>query len=614
MGQALRQGILNLLLLVFVLALPLSLLLFTDVAQLVGEYRPDWLEAWHRAVWRLWVTAGLLGALVLLSDLRERWVPVMGRLWWLSTHLIRPAVPTGPGSPAPRARGTLNPFRPPLDLLGPPAVMQVSACPETAKQVVGALRALGVPGCEIVRHHAGPVVKAVQVRLPETTKASTVTALAGDVAAYIGARSVSIRPLVGAPGVLQVEVADRQAATVPLRALLDSREFRAATGLPLIVAADSRGAPLIADLSLLPHLLIAGATGAGKSMLLRQILLGLVYRMDPAELQLLLIDPKLVEFSLFQGLPHLLGGVIMAPAEARTALGSLVGEMDRRYRLLQERGATNLQAFNQRHPGQRLPYIVAVIDELAVLMESDARKELEAVIQALGQKARAAGIHLILATQRPSVDVVTGVIKANIPGRISLRQVSQVDSRTILDGAGAEQLRGRGDLLFRPESDVIRGQAALVPDAVVKKVVSWWRQAAPGQRAQDKDVQTPVQNMPQIMPENMPTTGEPEPEQPAPCADDPELRWVKEYALEHGHISRRIVEKGLGIASVRAQALVKALDELGWLDPPRAPHPTQVRLSRAERQTLLKELRGCGGACPDDSEAADEGVTIPEPI
>lgn len=318
-----------------------------------------------------------------------------------------------------------------------------------------------------------------------------------------------------------------------------------------------------------------------------------------------------------RGLPHLRQNIITDAQAACQTLSGLVLEMRRRYSLFQAAEATSLESYNQKHPQNRLPYIVCVIDELASLMGSDLKRQTEAAIQALAQESRACGIHLVVATQRPSVDVVTGIIKANLPARLSLRLGSMADSRTILDSGGAEYLRGKGDLYFRPEGETVRGQGAVVSEEAVRAVVQWWvrRQGVMAvnlpspvgtmlREPQEGAGQPRLAREPQEDPRE-PDVPEPEPRTPSAPEPEPhpgnhpvsreeqELRWVREKALALGCITRRIVEKGLGIRTERAGALLRVLDDEGWLLPARSRYPRKLALSEDDRRQRLAQLRGC---------------------
>jgi S-DNA-T family DNA segregation ATPase FtsK/SpoIIIE len=298
------------------------------------------------------------------------------------------------------------------------------------------------------------------------------------------ASSVRIAGAIPGKSVIGIEIPSLRREVVYLRELLAADEYRrSAYPLTLAMGKNILGQPVVSDLSRMPHLLIAGATGAGKSVFINTLILSILYRCAPTQVRLLMIDPKQVELSTYNDIPHLLYPIITQPKEATSGLRWAVEEMERRYEMLAEKKVRNIASYNQKIgeeavAGQEeLPYLLIIIDELADLMMA-ASKEVENLITRLAQKARAAGIHLVLATQRPSVDVITGLIKANFPARISFQVTSKVDSRTILDTQGAENLLGAGDMLFLPPgaSGLVRLHGAFVSDEEIEKVVDFIKQ------------------------------------------------------------------------------------------------------------------------------------------
>jgi S-DNA-T family DNA segregation ATPase FtsK/SpoIIIE len=284
-----------------------------------------------------------------------------------------------------------------------------------------------------------------------------------------------VRIVAPVPGksVVGIEIPNSHREPVVLREILASPAFQQAPStLVLALGKDILGAPAVTDLAQIPHLLIAGATGSGKSVGLNGMICSILLNATPDEVKFIMIDPKMLELSVYDGIPHLIAPVVTHPKKAAAALHWAVEEMERRYRLLAEHGVRGIEGYNQTHPAQRLPYIVVVIDELADLMLV-ARRDVEDALTRLAQMARAAGLHLLVATQRPSVDVLTGIIKANFPARISFQVSSRTDSRTILDAIGAERLLGKGDMLFLPPgtSKLVRIHGAFVAEAEIKRVV-----------------------------------------------------------------------------------------------------------------------------------------------
>ena len=392
---------------------------------------------------------------------------------------------------------------PDLDLLdpgpGPAPPEQAEALRATSKVLEEKLSDFGVHGA--VREVApGPVVTRFEFKPAPGVKISKVAGLADDLAMVMRAQSIRIVAPIPGKAVIGIEIPNPTREMVALRELLSAQVYQKAIGrLTVAVGKDILGHPMVTNLARMPHLLIAGATGAGKSVFINCLVLSILYRCTPEQVRILMVDPKRIELSAYSDIPHLLYPIITSPKEATAGLRWAVREMERRYELLAELGVKNIESFNRRladkgpiptppsieNNGREylepLPYILVFIDELADLMMVSS-KEVEGLITRLAQMARAAGIHLILATQRPSVDVITGLIKANFPARISFKVASRVDSRTILDQQGAEHLLGRGDMLFVPPdtSGVSRLHGAFVSEEEIDRVTEFWRgQAQP---------------------------------------------------------------------------------------------------------------------------------------
>lgn len=296
--------------------------------------------------------------------------------------------------------------------------------------------------------NVGPTVTQYTLKPTEGVKLNQITARQNDIALALAAKSLRMEAPIPGKSAVGIEIPNAKAATVTLREIISEEAFtKAKSNLTLALGRDVAGQPVCVDLKSMPHLLVAGSTGSGKSVCINSIITALLYENSPADLRLILVDPKRVEFTEYNKIPHLLSPVIIEVDKTVNALKWAVGEMDRRFKLFAEVGRRNIQAYNENPTDGKMPYIVIIIDELADLM-AQAANEVEASIVRLAQMARAVGIHLIVATQRPSVDVITGLIKANMPTRIAFAVASQVDSRTIIDQAGAEKLLGRGDMLF----------------------------------------------------------------------------------------------------------------------------------------------------------------------
>ena len=330
----------------------------------------------------------------------------------------------------------------------------------------------------IVQVSPGPIITSYEFEPAPGVKVSQVVNRADDLALALKSASVRIVGPIPGRGTIAVEVPNGEAATVYLREIFMSAEFAESKGkLPLALGKDVTGAPVVADLTSMPHLLVAGATGSGKSVGLNAMICSILYKATPADVRFLMIDPKRLELSIYEGIPHLLAPVVTDAKEAAARLRWIVGKMDERYKLLQTKQVRNIEGYNREVAfEERLPYWVVVVDELADLMMVSAG-EVQTSLVRLAQIARAVGIHLIVATQRPSVDVVTGLIKANFPTRIAFQVASKVDSRTVLDGNGAEQLLGRGDMIFVPPGAAkqMRVHGAWLSDEEVKAVCEFLR-------------------------------------------------------------------------------------------------------------------------------------------
>jgi S-DNA-T family DNA segregation ATPase FtsK/SpoIIIE len=328
----------------------------------------------------------------------------------------------------------------------------------------------------ITQVYPGPVVTMFEFEPAPGVKVSRIVNLADDLALAMKAGSVRIvAPLPGKAAV-GIEVPNNTRETVYFRQIIETPEYLSnKSKLKIPLGKDIFGASVIGSIDKMPHMLVAGATGSGKSVAINSIILAILYNAKPSEVKLALVDPKMLELSVYEGIPHLLSPVVTQPKKAAETLRAIVAEMERRYRTLAEKGNKNIDSYNKAVPEpERLPYIVVIIDELADLMMTVAR-EIEDSVMRLAQMARAAGIHLIVATQRPSVDVITGLIKANLPARISFQVSSKTDSRTILDANGAENLLGMGDMLFQPpgSSHIIRAHGCFVSEAEIKRVVEF---------------------------------------------------------------------------------------------------------------------------------------------
>ncbi len=415
------------------------------------------------------------------------------------------------------------------------------------------LEDFGVSG-KITSVHPGPIVTMYEFEPAPGIKINKIVSLSDDLTLALRSPSVRVSPIPGR-AVIGIEVPNKQRETVSLREILSSDTFiRSKSKLTLGLGKDISGAPVIADLSKMPHLLVAGATGSGKSVSINSMVMSILYKSIPAEIKMLMIDPKLIELSAYEDIPHLISPVITNPKESAEALKKMVIEMERRYRVLAERASRNIESYNlHAKDEEKLPYIVIIIDELADLMFT-APTDVEDSIARLAQMGRASGIHLILATQRPSVDVITGIIKANFPARISFQVSSKVDSRTILDSHGAEQLLGKGDmLLMLPGARIIRVHGAFITEDEI-------RAASEFVKSQGRPDYTILENIP-----NVDETGE---EERSAERDEMYLKAI-ELGEIAGEVSISSIQRRLKIGYNRAARIMELMEEDGLVGPPK---------------------------------------------
>jgi len=407
---------------------------------------------------------------------------------------------------------------------------------------------------KITRVHPGPVVTMYEFEPSPGIKISKIVSLSDDLGRALGGLSVRIAPIPGKTP-LGIEVPNRQMGIVPLKEIIGSESFlKSRSRLTLALGKDIYGRPVVSDLARMPHLLVAGTTGSGKSVSINSMIMSILFKSAPKEVKMLMIDPKLLELSTYDGIPHLVTPVVTNPKEATLALKKMVLEMERRYRLIAEQGARNIENFNRQvTEEERLPYIIVIIDELADLMFT-ASKEVEDSIVRLAQMARASGIHLILATQRPSVDVITGIIKANFPTRIAFQVTTKVDSRTILDTQGAEQLIGKGDMLFMSTgARLTRLHGAYVSEDEVRAVTSFIKAQAEPDFSMFDSIQLET----------------PERTEEGHVEGDELYQKVIEHAETMGEISISSIQRRFKIGYNRAARIMELLEEEGLVGPPR---------------------------------------------
>lgn len=433
--------------------------------------------------------------------------------------------------------------------------------------------------------NVGPRVTQYTLKPPSNVKLTKITALDNNLALDLAAHSIRIEAPIPGKRLVGIEVPNVKPAMVRLSGVLTSREWnQLKSPLSFALGRDIAGQPVVGDLAKMPHLLVAGQTGSGKSVMINDILTSMLYRSSPSDLKLILVDPKQVELAPYNGLPHLLTPVINEPEKCISALKWAVAEMERRLRTMAEVNKRNIAEYNELKKEEGMPYIVIVIDELADLMMMAAR-DVEALIVRLAQKARAAGIHLVLATQRPSVDVITGLIKANVPARIAFTVASQVDSRTIIDQAGAEKLLGRGDMLFLT-SDMPkpkRVQAAFISDNETVKVNEFIKSQREPQY-DDEVVSQPVQlNGKGGVVADMGGGAD---------ADDDLWRDAVRVVIEGRKASTSLLQRRLRVGYARAARMIEQMEEQGIVGPADGSRPRDVLVGS------MDEVFG-GGGSPD---------------
>jgi len=434
----------------------------------------------------------------------------------------------------------------------------------------------------------GPRVTQYTMKPPAGAKLTKITALADNLALDLAAHSIRMEAPIPGKRAVGIEVPNVKSATVRVSSILLSQEWQKHQGpLELAIGKDISGTPIVVDLDKMPHILVAGQTGSGKSVMINAILTSLLYRNSPADLKLILVDPKQVELKPYDEIPHLLTPVITEPEKCISALKWAVAEMERRYRALAEVNKRNIGEYNSLKKEEGMPYIVIVIDELADLMMMAAR-DVEALVVRIAQKARAVGIHLVLATQRPSVDVITGLIKANVPARIAFKTTSQVDSRTIIDQAGAEKLLGEGDMLLTTAAmpKPRRIQGALIGEEETSKVTDFIRMQRPPQY-DDEVVSQPVQ---------LNGKGGIVADYGGQDADNDMFHDAVRVVIDNRKASTSLLQRRLRIGYGRAARLIEQMEEQGIIGAADGSRPREVLVSS------LDDVFGGGVATADDLE------------
>lgn len=517
----------------------------------------------------------------------------------LSTPTPKPEPPREKAAPKPLVmipKESDSDYRlPPVDLLdNTPAVDQSKIKDDLEEQsriLEDTLRDFGIEA-KVVEVEQGPTITRYELEPAAGVRVQKITSLENDIARVMQAASVRILAPIPGKSRVGIEVPNRAAAVVSLKEVMQSSEYASEKSpVTIVIGKDTAGGPLVCDLASMPHLLIAGATNTGKSVCINSIIMSVLFRSTPDEVKFLIVDPKMVELHFYNDLPHLICPVITDKAKTPGALAWLVGEMERRYKVFSRVGAKNIVGFNEKvenkqitgqslKPSEdgaeeqepivvkKMPYIVLVIDELADLMMASAN-EVEGAITRLAQLARAVGIHMILATQRPSVDIITGVIKANFPARIAFQVASKVDSRTILDENGADKLLGRGDLLLMDprKSKLIRAQGALVKDIEVERVTKFIRE----------------QKMP-VHHENVLQSGAGGQKTFAKFQKDEVYEEAKRVVLETGQAAVSTVQRKLGVGYTRAARFIDMMEEEGIVGPYKGSKPRDILVERPNKK------------------------------
>ena len=488
---------------------------------------------------------------------------------------------------------------PPIELLGKPAKKALKggakALTDTATKLQKTLYSFGV-SAKVENVSVGAAITRHELKPAEGVRVSKIANLADDIALNLAAETIRIEAPIPGKQAVGIEVPNKEKEAVHLREVLESEEFQNnKSKLTVALGKDVAGNIQLADIAKMPHVLIAGSTGSGKSVCINTIISSIIYNAKPSEVKLVMVDPKVVELSVYNGIPHLLIPVVTDPKKAAGALAWAVQEMDDRYNKFAQKGVRDLKGYNkaiEKEEGVgKLPQIVIIVDELADLMMV-AAKDVEEAICRLAQKARAAGMHLVIATQRPSVDVITGLIKANIPSRIAFAVSSQVDSRTILDSVGAEKLLGKGDMLFFPSGapKPLRVQGAFVSDEEVEKIVDFVKQN--GTATYSEDILESIEK-------NNKTDKEIAQEADEDDETDPFLMDAIETVVETGQASTSFIQRRFKVGYARAGRIIDQMEERGIISGYQGSKPREVLMSK-ER---LEELKmGTNTSLPEESE------------
>ena len=474
---------------------------------------------------------------------------------------------------------------PPIQLLSEPdrksSKVGKKTLTDTASKLQKTLYSFGV-SAKVENVSVGPAITRYELKPAEGVRVSKIANLADDIALNLAAESIRIEAPIPGKQAVGIEIPNKENEIVHLREIISSEKFQNhKSKLAFALGKDVSGEEVVADIAKMPHVLIAGATGSGKSVCVNTLITSTIYKAKPSEVKLVMIDPKIVELSVYNGIPHLLIPVVTDPKKAAGALAWAVQEMENRYNIFASKGVRDLKGYNEAVEENsemgKLPHIVIIIDELADLMMV-AAKDVEESICRLAQKARAAGMHLVIATQRPSVDVITGLIKANIPSRISFAVSSQVDSRTILDMVGAEKLLGKGDMLFYPSgaSKPTRIQGAFISDKDVEKIVDFVK--ANGEASYNDDILEQI--------ERANSTDKELEEQPNDDDTDPFLMEAIDMVVESGQASTSYIQRRFKVGYARAGRIIDQMEERGIISGFQGSKPREVLMSKERWQEL----------------------------
>ena len=466
----------------------------------------------------------------------------------------------------------------------------------TAEKLRRTLHSFGV-SAKVENVSVGPAITRYELAPAEGVRVSKIANLSDDIALALEAETIRIEAPIPGKHTVGIEVPNKEKNMVPLRDIIESDEFiNSKSKLAFALGKDVAGSIVVTDIAKMPHMLIAGQTGSGKSVCINTLITSIIYKAKPSEVKLLMIDPKVVELSVYNGIPHLLIPVVTDPKKAAGALAWAVQEMVKRYSLFAEKKVRDMKGYNnlaEKEGNPKLPQIVIIIDELADLMMV-AQKDVEDAICRLAQMARAAGMHLVIATQRPSVNVITGIIKANIPSRIAFSVASQVDSRTILDGAGAEKLLGKGDMLFYPSGapKPVRIQGAFISDKEVENIVKFLKKD--GETTYDADIIESIEK-----------SGEPDKavaEDDEEDDTDPLLNEAIDLVVETGQASTSFIQRRFKVGYARAGRIIDQMEQRGIISGYQGSKPREVLMSKERWQELKM--------APADSQVSNDGATL----